>query len=87
MKKKSSLKTEKGSALLVTIMITSVSIMFAILLLERIIPYTRQIRGMEDSLQAYYQAKGEIELAKNEFFKKQIRENIRDVDRVLTSSH
>ena len=60
--------------------------MFAILLLERVIPYARQIRGMEDSLQAYYQAKGEIELAKNDFFKKQIRGNIRDVDRVLASA-
>jgi len=86
MKNNSSIKTQKGSALIVTIMITSVSIMFAILLLERVIPYARQIRGMEDSLQAYYQAKGEIELAKNDFFKKQIRGNIRDVDRVLASA-
>jgi hypothetical protein len=70
---------EQGSALLVTIMITSVVLLLAMILLERIIPYSRQIRGMQDSLQAYYTAKGEIELAKNDFHKKALRENIDSV--------
>lgn len=58
---------ERGSALLVTIMITSVVLLFAMILLERIIPYSRQIRGLQDSVQSYYTAKSQIELAKRDF--------------------
>lgn len=58
---------ERGSALLVTIMITSVVLLFAMILLERIIPYSRQIRGLQDSVQSYYIAKSQIELAKRDF--------------------
>lgn len=58
---------ERGSALLVTIMITSVVLLFAMILLERIIPYSRQIRGLQDSVQSYYTAKSQIELAKKDF--------------------
>jgi hypothetical protein len=84
----SSKKTsENGSALLVTIMITSVVLIFAMILLERIIPYSRQIRGMQDSLQAYYTARSEVELAKNEFQKSTLRENIdSDPKRIPISS-
>lgn len=58
---------ERGSALLVTIMITSVVLLFAMILLERIIPYSRQIRGLQDSVQSYYAAKSQVELAKKDF--------------------
>lgn len=58
---------ERGSALLVTIMITSVVLLFAMILLERIIPYSRQIRGLQDSVQSYYTAKSQVELAKKYF--------------------
>lgn len=68
--------SEAGSALLVTIMMTSVVLLLAMILLERIIPYSKQIRGMQDTLQAYYTAKSELEFAKNDFQKKAIRENI-----------
>lgn len=34
------------------------------ILLERIIPYSRQIRGMQDSLQAYYTARSEVEVGR-----------------------
>jgi len=79
--------SESGSALLVTIMITSVVLIFAMILLERIIPYSRQIRGMQDSLQAYYTARGEVELAKNEFQKNTVRENIdSDPERIPTGA-
>jgi len=80
-------KREQGSALLVTIMITSVVLLFAMILLERIIPYSKQIRGMQDSLQAYYEARSEIEIAKNEFQKKVIRENISKQGRILTNTN
>ena len=59
---------QKGSALLVTIMITSVVLLFAMILLERIIPYSKQIRGLQDSVQSYYEARSQIELAKNNFW-------------------
>lgn len=78
--------SENGSALLVTIMITSVVLIFAMILLERIIPYSRQIRGMQDSLQAYYTAQGELELAKREFQKKVVRTNLDPSGRILTST-
>lgn len=58
---------ERGSALLVTIMITSVVLLFAMILLERIIPYSKQIRGMQDSVQSYYTARSQVELARKEF--------------------
>ncbi len=48
-------------------MITSVVLLFAMILLERIIPYSRQIRGLQDSVQSYYTAKSQIELAKKDF--------------------
>jgi len=48
-------------------MITSVVLLFAMILLERIIPYSRQIRGLQDSVQSYYTAKSQIELAKKYF--------------------
>lgn len=75
--------SENGSALLVTIMITSVVLIFSMILLERIIPYSKQIRGMQDSLQAYYAAQGELEKAKNEFRKIPLRENIDTSGRIL----
>ncbi|MCB9807096.1 hypothetical protein H6768_04390 [Candidatus Peribacteria bacterium] len=84
MMKNKTTSRESGSALLVTIMITSVVLLFAMILLERIIPYSKQIRGMQDSLQAYYTAKSQIEIAKNEFQKKTLRENISTPGRILT---
>jgi hypothetical protein len=66
-------------------MITSVVVIFAIVLLERVIPYTKQIRGLQDSLQAYYRAKWEIEIAKNDFIKKQPRTNTGAIDRIVAS--
>jgi len=60
---------ENGSALVVTIMITSVILILAIVLLQRIIPYSRQIRSMQDSMQAYYTARSEAEIGKYEFKK------------------
>ncbi len=66
---------ERGSALLVTIMITSVVLLFAMILLERIIPYSKQIRGMQDSVQSYYTARSQVELARKEFWVT-ARENI-----------
>ncbi len=51
-----------------TIMITSVVLIFAMILLERIIPYSKQIRGLEDSVQSYYGARSQVELAKNNFW-------------------
>ena len=45
-------------------MITSVVLIVAMILLERIVPYSRQIRGMQDSLQAYYTARSEVELGR-----------------------
>jgi len=53
----------------VTIMITSVILILAIVLLQRIIPYSRQIRSMQDSMQAYYTARSEAEIGKYEFKK------------------
>lgn len=66
---------ENGSALVVTIMITSVILILAIVLLQRIIPYSRQIRSMQDSMQAYYSAKSEAEIGKYEFQLSQYRED------------
>lgn len=54
---------------MVTIMITSVILILAIVLLQRIIPYSRQIRSMQDSMQAYYTARSEAEIGKYEFKK------------------
>lgn len=48
-------------------MMTSIVLLVAIVLLERIIPYSKQIRNMQDSLQAYYTARGETEIAKLNF--------------------
>jgi len=79
--------SENGSALLVTIMITSVVLIFAMILLERIIPYSRQIRGMQDSLQAYYTAQGEVELAKNIFQKEVVRINIDPSGRIVPGAN
>lgn len=56
--------TQRWSALLVTIMITSIVLIVAMVLLEKIVPYSRQIRSMQDSLQAYYTARSEVELWK-----------------------
>lgn len=48
-------------------MMTSIVLLVAIVLLERIIPYSKQIRNMQDSLQAYYTARGETEIGKLNF--------------------
>ncbi len=45
-------------------MITSIVLIVAMILLERIVPYSRQIRGMQDSLQAYYTARSEVEVGR-----------------------
>ena len=66
--------SENGSALLVTIMITSVVLIFAMILLERII-------------QAYYTAQGEVELAKNIFQKEVIRKNIDPSGRIVPGAN
>jgi hypothetical protein len=50
-------------------MITSVVLILAMILLERIIPYAKQIRGMQESLQAYYSARGQVELGTLNFKK------------------
>lgn len=50
-------------------MLTSVILILAMILLERIIPYAKQIRGMQESLQAYYSARGQVELGTLNFKK------------------
>lgn len=78
---------ERGSALFVTIMITSVALLFAMILLERIIPYSKQIRGMQNSLQAYYTARGEVEKARYAFNQAPSRTNQGDTTRIAPAGN
>jgi hypothetical protein len=48
-------------------MITGLVIILAVALLGRIIPYSKQIRGMQDGLQSYYTARSQLELANQAF--------------------
>lgn len=68
--------SEAGSALLVTIFMTGIVLLFAVILLERIIPYAQQVQWMENALQAYYTARGEVERARYNFTKEWTRNNI-----------
>lgn len=73
---RNSIKKEQWSALLVTIMLTSVILLFAMILLGRIIPYAKQVRGMQNSLQAHYRAEWEIEEARYEFLRSNARNSL-----------
>ena len=44
-------------------MLTSVMLILAVVVLQRLIPYSRQVRNMQDSTQAYYAANSEVEKA------------------------
>jgi len=57
-----------GSALVVTILLVSVMLMAALILLQRIIPYAKNVRAMNDAAQAYYTARGEVEAGRLGFF-------------------
>lgn len=75
-------KSDQGSALLVTIMLTSIMLIAALILLERIIPYSKKIRSMQDALQSEYTTRGEVELGKLEFKKQNNRANINRDNRI-----
>ena len=72
--------TERGSALLVTILLTSVMVIFGITLLDRIISYSREVRSVEDAVQASYEARGQVELGKSAF---SLQPNRNDIDTSL----
>jgi len=57
-----------GSALVVTILLVSVMLTAALILLQRIIPYAKNVRSMHDAVQSYYTARGEAEAATLGFF-------------------
>lgn len=61
-------KSSQGSALIVTILLVSVLLGAALILLQRIIPYAKSVRSMHDASQAYYTARGEVDLARLVFF-------------------
>lgn len=67
-------------------MITSIVLILAMILLEKIVPYSRQIRSMQDSLQAYYTARGEVELGKLALKNLGTRTNI-DPDNRMTGNN
>lgn len=46
----------KGSALLISMFITTIILLIAIYLLDKIIPYSRDIKGVENGNVAYYRA-------------------------------
>lgn len=62
------LKSPKGSALVVTMLLVSVLLTAALILLQRIVPYAKSVRSMHDASQAYYTARGEVELGRLGFF-------------------
>ena len=62
------LKSHHGSALVVTMLLVSVLLTAALILLQRIVPYAKSVRSMHDASQAYYTARGEIELGRLGFF-------------------
>lgn len=63
-----SLRGTRGSALVVTILLVSVMLTAALILLQRIIPYAKNVRWMNDAAQAYYTARWETETARLTFF-------------------
>ncbi len=62
------LKSHRGSALVVTMLLVSVLLTAALILLQRIVPYAKSVRSMHDASQAYYTARGEVELGRFGFF-------------------
>ncbi len=61
------LKSLQGSALIVTILLVSVLLATALILLQRIIPYAKSVRSMHDASQAYYIARGQVDMARLQF--------------------
>lgn len=57
-----------GSAMVVTILLVSVMLTAALILLQRIIPYAKNVRWMNDAMQSYYTARGGVEAARHGFF-------------------
>lgn len=64
------LRSNQGSALIVTILLISVMLAASLILLQRIIPYAKNVRSMNDSAQAYYTARGELEAGRFGFLHK-----------------
>lgn len=62
-----SIKRNKGSALIITILLLSVMLSAAMILLQRIVPYAKSVRSMHDASQAYYVARGQADLARLQF--------------------
>ncbi len=62
------LRDNRGSALVVTILLVSVMLTAALILLQRIIPYAKNVRWMNDAVQSYYTARGEVESGRLGFF-------------------
>lgn len=58
------LRWQQGSALIVTILLLSVMLAAALVLLQRIVPYAKSVRSMHDASQAYYTARGEVDMAR-----------------------
>ena len=65
-----SLRSNRGSALIVTILLISVMLAASLILLQRIIPYAKSVRSMNDAAQAYYTARGELESGRFGFLHK-----------------
>jgi hypothetical protein len=53
---KNILLVRKGSALIISMFITTIIIIIALYLLDKIVPYARDIKGIENGNVAYYQA-------------------------------
>lgn len=61
------LSSERGSALVVTMLLVSVLLVTALILLQRIMPYANSVRSIHDASQAYYTARGQVEEARYVF--------------------
>jgi hypothetical protein len=55
--------SSQGSALIITIFITTILMMIGLYLLEKIIPVSQSVKGIENSNIAYYQAQTAVEAA------------------------
>lgn len=61
------INSSRGSALIVTILLVSVLLGTALILLQRIVPYAKSVRSMHDASQAYYTARGQVDIARLAF--------------------
>lgn len=61
-------------------MLTSVMLILAVVVLQRLIPYSRQVRNMQDSTQAYYAASSEVEKALHAIATGTTKNNAKTVD-------